>query len=224
MMFRSPGNPGDAKGYVEQGVEMAYRVIEEFMARGRRAAGAAGPAWTRTEPMQNNNPQNMAGMMMAYWMDMSRMWLGMMGPFMAQGFRPGGPAAGPYGQYTTGGQPAVAAPAEAGRARAVVELHTEQPAEVTVELQRPAAVGRLQVTPLTGTLGESPAIAGADVTGQEDGSVRLRVKVPAGQPRGFYRGSIVAADGTPLGTVDVRVLGRAGDAQDPSASKPGAAV
>lgn len=43
-------------------------------------------------------PQNVAAMMMAYWMELSRMWLAMMGPFLGGAYRPGVQgAAGPWG-------------------------------------------------------------------------------------------------------------------------------
>src|SRR5690349_6030979 len=62
MMLRPAGEKGagGGKGFVEQGVEMAYRVIEEFMQRGRQAAGRAGTAWRKSEEGMQNNQQNMA--------------------------------------------------------------------------------------------------------------------------------------------------------------------
>lgn len=242
MMFRSAGERGEdgrgetrgsagGKGFVEQGVEMAYRVIDEFMQRGRQAAGRAGTGWRRTEPMRNNQ-QNMASMMMAYWMDMSRMWLGMMSPFMMPGAPFGQAAQGqpfgqPYGQPAgqPHGQPSWEPPVAEGRVRVAVELHADHPAEVTVDLHRRGAPQKqLALRPLHPTLGDGPAIAGADITQQEDGLIRLRVKIPAGQPGGVYMGPIVAQDGEPVGTVTVKIQDQPGAHGQPEQAPAGAAV
>lgn len=212
-----PDSQGGMKGAVEHSVEMAYRVIDDLLQRGRRAAGRAHHPSNKADPVRTNVPNNLASMMMQTWMDMGRMWFGMMGPLLfqtaASGFQQG---AGFGGMFPREQQHGTATNAE-GRVKVTLDLRSDRPTEVMIDLNRIAATGKkLSVMPLQSKDAGKPSIAGIDIAQHPDGSIRLSVNVPVGQPHGNYNGGIVADDGSPIGAVTVR-LHQVHGAEQPSA-------
>lgn len=210
---------GTLKGAVEHSVEMAYRVIDDLLQRGRRAAGRASPPSQKANPVRNNPSNNIATLMMQTWMDMGRMWFGMMGPMMLGGLTPwqqGAGFGGMFGRTDDGGrQYSSSATQTDGRTKVTLDLRCDRPTEVMIDINRLSAENRrLSLQPLRETHkhpsksdGAAPKldITGVDITQHEDGAVRLSVNVPSGQPHGVYTGAIFAEDGTPVGAVTVKI-------------------
>lgn len=206
-----PGGSPGMKGAVEHSVEMAYRVIDELLQRGRRAAGRASHPSTKADPVRNNQNSNLAGMMMQTWMDMGRMWFGMMGPLMLGGFSPWQQGSGFGGAYPPGraGQSYEGSATNTdGRMKVTLDLRSDRPTEVMIDLNRLSASQKklsLQALREKHEAQGKPAIAGVDITHHEDGAIRLSVNIPAGQPHGLYTGAISTEDGTPVGAVSVKI-------------------
>lgn len=203
---------GTLKGAVEHSVEMAYRVIDDLLQRGRRAAGRASNPSTKANPVRNNQSNNIATLMMQTWMDMGRMWFGMMGPMMFGGLSPwqqGTGFGGMYGRADEGGrQYASSATQTDGRTKVTLDLRSDRPTEVMIDLNRHSASSRkLSVQPLrvNGEDPHKPAIAGVDIVQHQDGAIRLSVSVPSGQPHGTYTGTIVTDEGHGVGAVTVKI-------------------
>lgn len=209
---QAPGGSQGMKGAVEHSVEMAYRVIDELLQRGRRAAGRASHPSTKADPVRNNQNSNLAGMMMQTWMDMGRMWFGMMGPLMLGGFSPwqqqGNGFGGAYPPGREGQSYEGSATNTDGRMKVTLDLRSDRPTEVMIDLNRLTSSKKrlsLQALREKHEAQGKPAITGVDITHHEDGAIRLSVNIPSGQPHGLYTGAISTEDGAPVGAVSVKI-------------------
>jgi hypothetical protein len=192
------------QGAVERGVETAYMVIEEYMLRGQRAAGRHKDRSNGEQPM-NDKPPFGGGPgpfgpftpMMAPWVQMMRLWTDTMWAFTGQTggadwmnqFMPGMAA-------WTGG---------ANRCVVSVQVSSQQPAEVTVDLQPGADNLNLTAAPLIHSEDQDvPPLLGTAIS-CESGHVRVRVTVPNDQPPGSYAGALQDAAGFKRGELRVEI-------------------
>ena len=220
-----------AGGSVQRGVELGYRVIDEYIKQGAamastfsnpRAAtgGAAGaPGAIPGMPPMADLPQ-MTERMLRYATDMSSLWFDAMNMMMsnlnaqaASGAAASGaaatsaPGAGvpPNGAPHPG--PGTAAPASSAAPRIVLDVRSpEHAAQVIVALE--TASGEVDVEELRPVSGlEQGGIGGASVRFVPGGTAHVQVRVPKGLEPGRYSGAVLERGSRrPLGRLTV-VLG-----------------
>lgn len=201
------GAAGVGPEAVRRGVEMGYRVVDEYMKQGASVANAfsnAGRARSAsgTAPGVEPDLSKMTERMMQYASDFTSLWydaMGMMMGTMSQQARPDA------SKRANGEAPAARSSALLGHSRIILELKSALTAEVILALDEPACGGALTVEDLKARTG-SATIAGALVEPAPDaqGPLRVRVHVAAKVPPGRYTGAILdAASGKPKGRLTV---------------------
>jgi hypothetical protein len=192
---------------VQRSVDLAYRVVDEYVRQGQRAAerftGRGGAALPSTGDMQDA-----AAQMTRFASDGMRIWLEMMGVAMAGA----GPSLAPVLGAAPATSPPVAAagPApEAATTRVRLALSTRRPVEVAVDLRPEASRAELVAHALRAADADIPPLAGAAFELDPNGGpVTLRLTVPDDQPEGIYNGLVIdAASNRPVGTLSVRIGG-----------------
>ena len=211
------------RGAVERGVDTAYMVIEEYMLRGRQAAGRNherrnGRHEMNDERQGGSNSSNGAfggpwaamNPMIAPMMQMMRMWTESMSSLM-----PG--ANGIASEWMNQFMPGAAMWGGMAPARASVATHVSSPypVEVKADLDSGAEYSMLTAEPLK--------LAGGDaslaVTLKCSPSlVKIGVTVSAGQAGGRYCGAVKDASGVKRGEITVDVDAPAAKAR-PKAKK-----
>jgi hypothetical protein len=189
--------PADLGNVIARSVELAYRVMDDYVQQGQRAAEriagrAYGPdAWV-------TDAQDVTARVARYASDVMGLWL--------DAFDGARPAAAPTAAAPppSNGAPA---PARNGAPWIVIEVAAAQPAAVTLDLRPGAAAGTLIVHALRDADVDKPPLRDVAVEPSPgDGPARVRVRVPPGQPAGTYHGLIVdEATNRPVGSVSVRL-------------------
>jgi len=194
----APEPVGDA---IANAVDLGYRVLDEYLQQGQRAARRFGVAPGRAEAAVDDL-QALATRMARYTSD----FLGVWAQFVDVALSAGGLAP----QAAPGARPA--APAPAGRLAITVRLASLQQAEVAVDVAPDLADRALTVQDLRSADPNVTPIGGVRLeAATETTPARLHVTIPPDQPAGTYIGVVVDdASGRFAGTVTVTVLG-AGD-------------
>ncbi len=199
---------------VERGVETAYTVIEEYMSRGRLAAGRHHQRHNGSSPMADKPPYTGGGAspfgpmgpFMEPWIATARMWAEAMSQLA-----PGGAAGGRnWMDQMMAAAPPWWGPAGALAPRLSYEVSSALPAEISATLDPAAYFGRLTVGALT-PAGDAtyPPIIDVGIT-SASGHVCVRVAVPDGQPTGDYSAQIQDDAGAKRGQVDLKLKTPAG--------------
>lgn len=194
---------------VQRGVELGYRVVDEYLRQGSTAADAF-TGRGRQQALPGAEFSQMAERMMRSAQDFTSLWFEMMGSFMANM-----PAPGPNGQHAAhaperaarGAPSSAAEPAasDAGRWRVVVRIESTRPTEVTVSMDE--AIQTPMVESLRSALGSAHIDASLEVVEDSARVVRLWARVPAGLPADRYTGAVLdAATGRPGGRVTIAIL------------------
>ena len=202
------------RGAMECGVQTAYTVIDEYMARGREAASRFQQRPDGRGPMSDDR-QNTGGWSTAWgpmspfilpWMNAMRMWTDALTSF-APGAAPQGwnPVATGYQAGTAGAPFAGAGPAP----RVSVRVSSQSPAEVTLNVAPYADRMTLAAGPLQKIDGPPDALplTGVSIT-CEPGHVRVSVTVITDQPPGRYSGVVLNTTGNEIvGSLTVEIAG-----------------
>jgi len=224
---------GDA---VSRGVDLGYRVIEEYMRQGQAFAKSVWPAAAGDSPAPRD-PQRLMEKVYQYASDLASVWLEYAQTTMGQmplsppmPFAPPSTSraraseAPPVGGFDIGShseskpdQNARAAQVEARERHSLetpsvsVDILSKGRAEVTVELKPGSPKAELAVHDLRAGNAKLPRISGVTVQGHaSENRVLVRLKLPDDQPAGTYSGLIVDnKSNLPMGMLSVRVLGRA---------------
>lgn len=209
-----PGGPASA---VPRGVDMGYRVIEEYMRQGEAFARSNGSSrWPGSSPA--GDPRKLTERMVEYASDLAAAWLELVQTTMP----PAGPGPAPprasadpggfdIGQSTTrggeSGSPRVETQAPAVPWRTSIEIASKRRVEVTVDLS-PDGAASLRAHDLRARDADIPRIRDILVVASApDHRVLLRISVPDDQPPATYTGVIVEDESNlPQGTLSVRVF------------------
>jgi hypothetical protein len=217
---------------ISRGVDLGYRVIDAYMREGQKAAQRMWSPYTGSAAPGADVQQRLTAMfrqtadLASMWFDLSQAF-GL--PGVGGGQVPGSVVAGPF---SSGRQPGPAPDAarapepgpapgpgpapepdrgpergivEEHPATLTVELHSPQPAEVSIDLRPRSAGIPLRVHDLRDVDPDKPRLRGATVVATPDG-VRIHVQVPADQPPGVYSGVILdERTSLPRGVLTVRV-------------------
>ncbi|OJT22986.1 hypothetical protein BO221_19015 [Archangium sp. Cb G35] len=212
--------PGEA---VSRGVEMGYRVIEEYLRQGQNVARAMGVPSTGGAPA-DDGLQNRMGAMLRSFTDFASLWMELMGRMGAGGAAaaPGvTPPVGTAGPFPSGGAPVAPEPpkAVAPAPQVVPEPQAVVPLGLTLDVDSPRRVEvSLELRPRSSTLPlvvhdlrapepDKPRITGVGIEClSEEERVILHLQVPEAHPPGVYSGLIVdERTGLPRGTLTVRI-------------------
>jgi hypothetical protein len=202
---------------MECGVQTAYTVIDEYMARGREAASRFQQHPDGRGPMSDDR-QNFGGWSTAWgpmspfilpWMNAMRMWTDALTMFAPGGGQQGwNPAATGYQVPNAAGGAAPFAGA-APAPRVSVRVSSQSPAEVTLNVAPYADRMTLVAGPLQKIDGPSDALplTGVSIT-CEPGHVRVSVTVITDQPPGRYSGVVLNTTGNEIvGSLTVEIAG-----------------
>lgn len=210
-----PGFPGmnGAAGVgpeaVRRGVEMGYRVVDEYMKQGASVANAfSNPSRPRSAtgaaPGSEPDLSKMTERMMQYASDFTSLWYDAMGIMMGTMSQQARPDAST--RPSAEGSPASErSSAVLGHSRIILNVKSALEAEVIVALDEPAYSGSLTVEELKPRTGKS-AIVGARVepASEAQGPLKVHVHVAANVPPGRYTGAILdAVSGKPKGRLTV---------------------
>lgn len=184
---------------IGRSVDLAYRVIDDYIQQGQRAAaraarGAYGPA-AFTADMQDWS----AGML-RYASEFAEVWMG----FASRAAATAQPAPAP----TPAGPTPVTPPSPAARPGAVtIEIVAARPTQVSLDIAPESHDKPLVVRPLRGMTPTAPPIADVVfVPATADQPARLTLRVPPDQPPGAYHGIVLDADrNLPVGALMVRI-------------------
>ena len=178
---------GDA---VSDGVKLAYRVAEEQIRLGQRVAQQINERTYGLGSM-GSDMREVTDRMMRGWMDLSALWLEMLGTLVGSV------------------RPAAAGSAEStghGRARVSLDIASSQPAQVTLEIEPEAEREQLTVYELRCPETRNPPLTDVGLeTAKYGRGLQLRLRVPATQPPGLYSGVVVDGTGNVRGTLSVRI-------------------
>ena len=220
-----PGMPRPPAGGdpVSQGVQMGYRVIEEYMRQGQNVArmfgmpypggtmpGFAAPGFAAPggPPME---------VLFRSFSEFMNLWMQMMGG-RAPGAAPtaAAPAVGTAGPFAMGEPPVPAPvpqqapappPQSEGPVALTLELESPRRTEVSFDL-RPRSLGLpLVVHDLRAPEADKPRVTGVALeTVPDEERLVLRLRIPAEQPPGIYSGIILdERTSLPRGTITVRL-------------------
>jgi hypothetical protein len=216
---------------IARGVELGYRVMDEYVQQGRRMAGLRNGSGGGAEALGAGLPQ-LTERMFQYASDFASVWMEAMGVMMrtrtdmgdgrgAETSNGGGSSGAhapdeprprrngrspwDHGAHTATGT------AQAGGAMAVVvEVTSRRPVRALVDLRPGPIEGELVVPDLRAPGGKRPRLRGASLEVAPDGKrLTIRLKVPNDHPAGEYVGAIVdQSTAVTRGTLTVSV-GRA---------------
>ncbi|HZI10278.1 MAG TPA: hypothetical protein VE153_07760 [Myxococcus sp.] len=200
---------------IARGVDMGYRVIEDYLRRGQEAARAMGmPPFSGAQP--GPGTQNPMEGLFRTFSDFMTQWMNVMGVRAPRAAHPG--PMGTAGPFVVGGQdaapmpppvppPPAPAPATARPVRVAFDVQSHRPVELALDWHSRSAGTRLVVHELRTPQAEGPRIGGvtAEWRPGED-LVVVRVRIPDAQAPGLYSGLILdEATGLPCGTVTARL-------------------
>jgi hypothetical protein len=208
-----------ASSAVQRGVEVGYRVVDEYVRQGSAAAAAfsapnRAQASNGAQGLPNGDLPLMAERMLRNAQDFSSMWFEMMGSMLnMSGQFPGAAARGasssnghappPPASRGAAGEP----PADAVRSRLIVRIDSVRPTEVTLTLDDHAHGDEIAVEPLRAATGSS-SIDDVSLTLSESprGTLTLKARVPAEIPADRYSGALLdAIGGKPRGRLTIAV-------------------
>ena len=213
---------------VAEGVDLGYRVIEEYMQKGQefaRSVFAPSGGADRSGDGNGFDPKAITSRLVKVATDFAGAWLDMMqmtvdrsgarsaGPVSGFDLDPGpGPATAAPGPGKDGGGTAAAPPALAA-APVTIDIESKRRVEISVEIKAPPPGSGVvllahDLRAPGATPGAKPArIAGVTLARPDPaGPIVVRIKIPDHQAPGVYSGLIVdAAENLPRGTISVRV-------------------
>lgn len=204
-----------ASDAIQRGVELAYRVSDEYMRQGQAFAR------TLSQPFApaaggGGGPGNGAGglpqlaeRMLRYTSELSSMWMDavrMMSSMTGQAASSGLPGFWPGAERSAPPPPAPPAAAEPARERIAIQVESKRRTRASLDVH--GVVGRaISVAPLR-LRGGRARIANVKVQREDGGgALAIVVRVPPRQAAGTYTADILdARAGSPVGTVSVRVF------------------
>jgi hypothetical protein len=189
---------------ISRAVELGYRVVDEHIRQGQRAAQllgvpAAFPAATATGAP---DVQELATRFAQAWSDAFGLWVQLVGGGLGAANGTPHPPGSPNGwqsvAHRTDGAPSV---------RVRVDVTARRPVEVVVDLSPEFARRPVTVQALRAIDPAKPKLIDVTITtGEGDAPARVVVRVPDDQPDDLYHGIVVDTEsGRLAGTVSVRI-------------------
>jgi hypothetical protein len=210
-----PPGSGALNDVVSRSVDLGYRVIDEYIRQGQKAAQRFNDRSYGASAV-TSDMQEIATRMAQYASDFTALWFEFMQVAAAgAGGWPMPPAneskasarasTGPATPPATAPAPAEGDGVELTRVR--IAVTSPHPTEVSLDLRPHIASRRLVVQSLRAVDPDKPRLS--DVTiedGGPDEPLTLRIRVPTGQAAGVYNGLIIDGETSrPVGTVSLRI-------------------
>lgn len=188
-----------AAGPLAEGVELAYKVIEKYIAEGRRTAEGLStqPYATRAT---NGNLQDVLERMLRLQAEILPLWVETLATLVKVEPQPNGHTMAPgAGRHDNGKEPAATA--------VPIEVASIRPVQVSVELVPNSDAQSLVALALSSVAPGKPALTQVSfVRDKGEGRVKLRIQIPDTQPAGTYAGVVVDREsGEARGTLSVRL-------------------
>jgi hypothetical protein len=205
-------------------IENAYRVIDEHLQEGRRAAEARTEAAPMMAPgafdsaaigsagigVATESIQEMVTQGIRFYASLAPLWTSVINSLANS---PGTPGSSPNGSPATGTaaplarQPLPRSNPIAAPAPTIIEVASTRMARVTVDLTPHANAAKLTTTGLHGIEPNHPPLTDISFTCDVGSTSHIvRIRVPDTQPTGVYNGVIVDTDsGQPRGTITLRL-------------------
>ena len=194
----SPRKAGS--GPLAEGVELAYSVIEKYIAEGRQTAESfsSQPYSTR---VTNDNLQDVLERMLRLQAEMLPLWIETLATLVKVDPARNGHAPAPDSWPRPNG-------GKSSETMAVsIEVVSRRPVQVSVEL-RPSSDARSLVSLGLNAIDSSKPVL-TDISFLPDevpGRIKLRLRIPESQPAGTYSGVVVNRDsGETRGTLSIRI-------------------
>ena len=204
----------DVNDVVSRSVELGYRVIDEYVRQGERAARRFSDRSYNADAM-TKDAQDLTMRMAQYASDFATLWLefmqlamGGLGPWPMPPVGGAHPATPSASASPPAPAPPSSAPDAAPPLHVKVAVTSPYATEVSLDLRPQVSARRIVVQALRAASGDEARLS--DVALEAAGAdepMTLRIHVPAGQPPGVYNGMIVdEATSVPVGTVSVRIM------------------
>ena len=198
---------------VSRSVDLGYRVIDEYIRQGQRAAQRINDRSFGPDTLANDF-QEVGTRLAQYASDFAALWLEVMQLATVGGTArwpvpppDSRPAAPPRETPPAAAEEVKPAASAFDHARMKIAVASTQLTEVDLDLRPDAAGRRLLVQTLRAVEAEKPRLT--DVTIEEpkgNEPATLRIRVPASQPAGVYNGLIIDEETSrPVGTLSLRV-------------------
>ena len=187
-------------GPLADGVELAYSVIEKYIAEGRRTAEgfSSQPYSTRAT---NDNLQDVLERMLRFQAEMLPLWIETLATLVKIEPARNGHAPAPDAW------PPPNDAQKAERMAVSIEVISLRPVRVSVELWPNSEAKSLVSLGLSAVDSSKPALSDISLVPDEvPGRIKLRLRIPENQPSGTYSGVIVNRDsGEARGTLSIRI-------------------
>jgi len=188
---------------VSRSVELGYKVVDEYIQQGQRAAQRLSEGKLTAEVL-SSEVNDLGGRIARYASDFFGAWVELL-ELAAVG------SAARQGETTINGSPSPEPEPPPARRPAAgglrVEVQASRPVEVSLDLRSERVTGAIRAHDLRSAEPGKPRLT--DVTVRADGNRRapvLRIGVPDGQPDGVYEGLLIDdATNRPVGSVRVLV-------------------
>jgi hypothetical protein len=206
-------SPGDGKGgpslgeAVSRSVELGYRVVDDYIQQGQRAAQRLNDRSLGPETI-TRDVQELTARMAQYASDFMSVWFEVLELATAgSGVRRGDASSGSTAPAPVPTPPRASREPAPERTRVRIEVSSAKPAEVSLDLIPDAERRSLVVHALRAVDPEKPRLADVVLEhGARGEPLTLRIRVPADQPQGVYNGLIIDDQTSrPAGTVSVRL-------------------
>jgi len=201
----APGGAAGAPGFpsavesVNRGVELGYRVIDEYVKQGAALAGNLSSASTGT-PSGVPDLAQMTERMLKSASDFASLWFDAMGVMISSRNGAGTPDAS--------GMPRTAAPQSSGTPGITLQLRAAQPVEVLITIDSTLTPGAPLVVESLRARSASASLedVSVDVPAEPAGPLKIRITIPKGMPADRYTGAIIdAGTRNPRGRLTVTV-------------------
>jgi hypothetical protein len=187
-------------GPLAEGVELAYSVIEKYIAEGRRTAEGLSnqPYATR---VANDNLQDILERMLRFQGEILPLWIDTLANLVKID-----PSQNGYAT-TSHASPAFNGAAKSDAMEVSIEVASIRPVQVSVQLKPNSETQSLVALGLSAVdSGKSAAAHISFVPDDTTGRVRVRIRVPDRHPSGTYAAVVVNRDsGEIRGTVSIRI-------------------
>jgi hypothetical protein len=196
---------------VTRSVELGYRVIDDWVRQGQRAAQRLGDGPGGVTAL-GQDVQDLAVRMAQHASDLFGVWLQLFDLTAAGGARGSwAPAAWGMARAQEGNGPVSPATVQTDPAAAPltvrIEVVSSQPTEVSIDLRPQAAGSHLIAHALRAVDPDAPRLDDVSIASDgAEGPLVARIRVPEGHPPGTYNGLILdETTNRPVGTLSVRV-------------------
>ncbi len=187
-------------GPLAEGVELAYSVIEKYIAEGRQTAeGLSNQPYSTRAP--NDNLQVLVERMLRFQAEMLPLWIETLATLVKVD-----PAQNGYAPSSDAWQRSNGAPKTETMA-VTIEIVSLRPVQVSVELRPNSEPQSLVALGLSAVDPGKPILKDISLLPDEiAGRIKLRLRIPESQPPGTYSGVIVNREnGETRGTLSVRI-------------------